>query len=110
MKTEKLFFLCVRGSKKVFTEKDDFFECILKIFIFLNNMYGLIDIGLVVGLGFDKFVKVETIGGKIIGHEIWWGENNERVNGIIKKGSRVIYGLKDYIWRWVLEIKWAMGL
>lgn len=77
METEKLFLLNCWCSKEVFAEEYDFFECIFKIFIFLYDVKGVVDVGFVVGLGLDEFIEVETISGEVIGHD--GGGNNYEV-------------------------------
>jgi hypothetical protein len=63
LKTKELFSLDTGGSEKVLTEKDDFFEGVFDIFIFLNDVDGVVNIGFVIGLGLDEFVEVESISG-----------------------------------------------
>lgn len=61
LKAQELLLLGPIDGKHVLAEKNDFFQCVLHILVFLDYGNGLIDVRFVVRLRLDEFVEVKTI-------------------------------------------------
>ncbi len=69
MQAEELLFLCSNHPQVVLAEENDFFESTFDVFIFLDRVQSVANIGFVVGLRFDEFFQVKVFGFQIIVHE-----------------------------------------
>lgn len=69
MQTEELFFLGSDNAQVVLAEENDLFESTFGIFIFLDGVQSVVDIGFVVGLRLDQFFQAKIFGFQINVHE-----------------------------------------
>jgi hypothetical protein len=69
VQTEELFFLGSDNAQVVLAEENDLFESTFDIFIFLDGVQSVVNIGFVVRLRLDQFFQAKIFGFQIYVHE-----------------------------------------